>query len=154
MNFDQAVAFIIDVLNVPVPEKRATRDKVRKRVRYGLGDGSLPRLDLQTTDVDRDQLIDWARKKWPGKFNMPINLVVHMADTVALGANADGLPLPSDLQACHAKLQEARRAIALLRLINSSQAVQIARLKPLAEQYERICEKNRAAARKPRSGEG
>ena len=57
MTFDEAVEFVMERLAVPTPEQRATRDKVRKRIRYGLGDGTLPRLDVETLDVDHDAFV-------------------------------------------------------------------------------------------------
>lgn len=153
MTFNQMVDFIMERLDVPPPERRATRDKVRKRVRSGLGDGKLIRLDLETIDVDRDQLIYWARTKWPGKFNIPISVPGNLRDTAALDGQAEALALPASIEECHAQLRQAHRALMFLRLINNTQAEAILRLKPLAEQYERICEKNSLSAKKPRNPE-
>lgn len=151
MTFNEAIDFIMERLDVPPHERRATRDKVRGRVTYNLGSGNLPRVDVQTNDIDRDELIYWARTKWPGKFNnIPIRVGEQLASTANMGAASDELVLPPTLEACHEKLMEAHRALVLLRLINNSQAAHISRLKPLADQYELICEKNRASAKKPR----
>ena len=151
MTFNQAIDFIVERLEVPHHERRSTRDKVRKRVRSGLGDGKLPRIDLETTDVDRNELIYWARTKWPGKFNIPISVPGHLRETAAFDGQAEVLALPASIEECHAQLRQAHRALMFLRLINNTQAEAILRLKPLAEQYERICEKNSASAKKPRN---
>ena len=152
MTFDEAVELILSRLETPEPEQRAARDKVRKRITYALGTGKLPRLELQTLDIDRDQLIYWARTKWPGRFNIPITVPGHLADGANFGGNADATHLPTDLQACHLMLMNAAREMEILKLLISSQAAHITRLKPLAEQYERNREQNRSSARKPRDG--
>ena len=151
MTFNEAIDFIMERLDVPQSERRSTRDKVRGRVTYNLGSGKLPRLDLTTNDIDRNELINWAKAKWPGKFNIPTNSFVHVQDSFRAGGQAEGLTLPSSIEECHAQLQKTHRALMVMRLINNSQAEHILRLKPLAEQYERICEKNSASAKKPRN---
>ena len=150
MTFNQAIDFIVERLEVPHHERRSTRDKVRKRVRSGLGDGKLPRLDLETTDVDRDQLIYWARAKWPGRFNIPITVPGHLRDTAALAGQAEVLALPASIEECHALIRGLDSRNRLLVMMLNRQAGIIADLRPLAEQYELICEKNRASAKKPR----
>lgn len=151
MTFDQAVDFIVEGLDVPEHARRATRDKVRKRVRYGLGDGSLPRMDLQTTDVDRTELILWSRIKWPGKFTeFLVQAMASMSDHMALGAENNAFRFPSDIEDCHACIQKLASHNRLLQVMLQRQDSVIAELKPLAEQYERNRAKNRAAARKPR----
>lgn len=152
MTFDEAVEFILSRLETPAPEQRATRDKVRKRITYALGIGRIPRLDVVSMDIDRDQLIYWARTKWPGRFNTAITVPGELADSVNVNPKLDATHLPNDLQACHAMLMEAERETELLRSMIRSQAARIAHLKPLAEQYERNRERNRTSARKPRDG--
>lgn len=151
MAFDEAVDFVMERLSVPAPEQRATRDKVRKRIRYGLGDGSLPRLDVQTLDMDRDAFIYWARKKWRGKFDIPISIPGDLSDTVALVGELDGLHLPSSLAECHHLLRDLTSRNRLLAMMLNRQAEVIADLRPLAEQYLRNREKNRTSAKKPRT---
>lgn len=150
MTFNEVVAFIMERLDVPQPERRSTRDKVRKRVRSGLGDGKLPRLDLETTDVDRDQLIYWARTKWPGKFNIPITVPGHLRDTAALAGQAEVLALPASIEECHALIRGLDSRNRLLVMMLNRQAAIISDLRPLAEQYERNREKNRESAKRPR----
>ena len=151
MRFDEAVEFVMERLAVPAPAQRATRDKVRKRIRYGLGDGSLPRLDVQTLDMDRDALIYWARTKWPGKFNIPITIPGALSDEVKLTATTQEQVLPSDIAACHTLLQHSRFVLQALEAKCRAQEQVIAELRPLAEQYRRNQEKNRQSARKPRN---
>lgn len=152
MTFEEAINFIMERLDVPAHARRATRDKVRKRVRFGLGDGKLPRLDLQTMDVDRDELVHWARTKWPGKFEIPISLHAHAREGVAFNANADGMTLPLDVEQCHIRIREVESRNRLLKILVHQQTTVIADLRPLAEQYQRNRAKNRASARKPRTG--
>lgn len=151
MTFNQMVDFIMERLDVPPPERRATRDKVRKRVRSGLGDGRLSRIDLETTDVDRDQLIYWARTKWPGKFDIPIRIPENLRDTAAFDGQAEALALPASIEECHALMRELDSRNRLLVLMLNRQAAVIAELRPLAEQYERNRAKNQASAKKPRN---
>jgi len=150
MTFNQMVDFIMERLDVPQPERRSTRDKVRKRVRSGLGDGKLLRLDLETTDVDRDQLIVWARKKWPGKFDIPTNSFVQVSDSANFGGVPDALKLPAGIEECHVVIRELHSRNRLLVMMLNRQAAVIAELRPLADQYERNRAKNRASAKKPR----
>ena len=153
MSFDEVVDFIMERLKPPAHERRATRDKVRKRVRGGLGDGKLPRIDLATTDVQRNDLIYWARSKWPEAFKgLPIRMDADAASHAgADGVVADGFRLPASILECHAELRSLWSQVEILKLINGRHALEIARLKPLAERYEHNRAKNRKAARKPRN---
>ena len=151
MRFDVAVDFVMERLAVPTSEQRATRDKVRKRIRYGLGDGSLPRLDVQTLDVDRDAFIYWARKKWPGKFNIPITIAGALSDEMKMTVTPDAQLLPSDIAACHALLRQKQLLLQLLDAKCRAQEQIIADLRPEAEKYRKIREKNYESAKKPRA---
>jgi len=151
MTFDEAVDFVMERLAVPTPEQRATRDKVRKRIRYGLGDGTLPRLDVETLDVDHDAFVYWAREKWRGKFDIPISIPGDLGDTAVVGGEVDELHLPSSLSECHHLLRELTRQNRMLSTLLNRQAAVVANLRPLAEQYQRNREKNRISAKKPRN---
>lgn len=151
MTFEEAVEFVMERLSVPGPDQRATRDKVRKRIRYGLGDGSLPRLDVETLDVDHDALVYWARKKWRGRFDIPIRIPGDLSDTAVVGGEVDELHLPSSLADCHHLLRDLTSRNRLLAMMLNRQAAVIADLRPLAEQYQRNREKNRISAKKPRN---
>lgn len=150
MTFNEAVDFIMERLDVPQHERRATRDKVRGRLTYNLGIGKLPRIDLETTDVDRNELTYWARTKWPGKFDIPISVPGHLRDTAALAGQAEVLALPASIEECHALIRGLDSRNRLLVMMLNRQAAIIADLRPLAEQYERNRAKNRASAKKPR----
>lgn len=153
MTFDQAVDFIVDGLQAPEHARRATRDKVRKRVRYGLGDGSLPRLDLGTTDVHRNELILWSRKKWPGKFtDTPVNFTEHCQDGIGVRAETDAFRFPSDIASCHLLLRQSRMLLQLLEAKCRAQEQIIGDLRPDAQKYRQMREKNRESAKKPRGG--
>ena len=152
MTFDEAVEFILNQLETPANEQRAMRDKVRKRVTYALGKGHLPRLDINTQDVDRDELIHWARTKWRGKFDIPINVSGLLSDTADFRGTPDHLLLPATIEACHASIQQLASSNRLLVMMVNRQAAVISDLRPLADQYERNRAKNRASARKPRDG--
>lgn len=154
MTFEEMVEFAMERLDPAQPERRATRDKVRKRIRGGLGDGKLPRLDLQTMDVDRHAFIYWARTKWPGKFNIPISVPGALSDTARLAASADGALLPTDIATCHALLRQQRWLLQMLDARSRAQDQIIADLRPDAERYRQIREKNRKSARKPRRESG
>jgi hypothetical protein len=152
MTFEQAVNFILERLDVSAPDRRAMRDKVRKRVRYALGGGSLRRLDVQTTDMDQDEVIYWARSKWRGKFDIPIEVSAPMSDILAFADSAGALPLPSNIDQCHRLVRELAARNRLLEMMVHRQANIIDGLRPLAEQYERNRAKNQSSARKPRTG--
>lgn len=153
MNFDEAVEFILSRLDIPVPDQRATRDKVRKRIIYAHGNGSLPRLDIHTRDVDRNELIVWARKKWRGRFEQ--DKTIQIADCID-GLNlADSLSVneyPNSVERCHELLRNANLMLAAMSMRMQVQDRLIRSLRPLAEQYERNRERNRTSARKPRDG--
>lgn len=154
ITFEESVAFILRHLDFPASEQRALRDKVRKRVTYALGNGDLGRVDVQTLDVDRNHLIIWARTKWPGRFTMPIDVRGQLAETVGLAAEADGFELPVDLAQCHDRIRLLTGQNRMLTMMLDQKASIIAELRPLAEQYKRNREKNRASAKKPRDGRG
>lgn len=154
MTFEESVAFILRHLEFPASEQRAMRDKVRKRIIYALGNGKLARLDVLTQDVDRNQLITWARSNWPGRFTMPVDVRGQLAETVCLTAEADGFELPADLAQCHDRIRLLTARNRMLTMMLNQQASIIAELRPLAEQYKRNREKNRASAKKPRDGRG
>ena len=153
MTFEQGVDFIVEHLAVAAHDRRATRDKVRKRVRYGLGDGSLPRVDLATTDVDRNALIIWCRTKWPGKFvDIPVRYEDQIQENVSLRDGTDAIAYPSDVASCHALLRQNRMLLQLLAAKCRAQEQIILDLSPDAQKYRQMREKNRESAKKPRRG--
>ena len=152
MTFDEAVEVILSRLETPAPEQRATRDKVRKRITYAPGIGSLPRVEVQSMDIDRDQLIYWARTKWSGRFNIPINVPGHLADSANVNGTPHDVRLPGALDESHQEILRLTQENEMLKVKCLELLGQIAALRPLAEQYERIRQSNRESARKPRDG--
>ncbi len=153
MSFDQVIEFIMERLDVKEHDRRATRDKVRKRVRYGLGDGSLPRIDLQTMDVDRNELILFARKKWPGYFEQ--ERTVQHADCFESVGLTDKLSVqeyPADVNQCHDLIRQKNALLSLLMTRARVVDALMEQWRPIVKQYESNCAKNRESARKPRSG--
>lgn len=152
MTFDQMVEFAMERLNPARPERRATRDKVRKRIRGGLGDGKLPRLDLATMDVGRDHFVYWARGKWPDAFRgIKVKVEADAEASANLAGEFEPLTLPATMAECQALIRKMHSDLAIQRLTIAQQKRTIDRLKPLAEQYERNVDKNRHSARQPRN---
>lgn len=130
---------------------RATIDKVRKRLVYATSNG-----DLQTSPADlyfAPQTIAWAQKKWPGKFNdLASEHSATATATMVIRDEAMAFVIPGDLPRCQDALRDAQRENQELQAQLKAARLEIARLKPIAEKYERIREKNARSAKLPRKG--
>lgn len=149
----EAVDLLIEELDPPASELREVKDKVRKRIVYALVKGHLRHADAGQEGLDRNDLIVWAKRKWPGKIKQPAVLHAEIHETVDLNAKAQADEYPSTVEGCHVLLRAARKILKSQDLRNMMLMGEVMRLRPLAEKYEAICESNRQSARKPRSGE-
>jgi hypothetical protein len=153
LSLSDAVEFVLSRLEIRSSETRATRDKVRHRLIYALGNGSLPRIDLLTTDVDRNELILFARKKWPGRFNQD-KTVQHAgcSDSANLSDRLTVQEYPADVAKCHELIRKQNATLRLLVIRARATDELIEQWRPMVKQYELNCAKNRESARKPRDG--
>ena len=131
---------------------RATIDKVRKRLAYAVEKGELqvegaPRAPRYALPL----VVAWARRKWPGQFLG--STAEHTAEGQSNLNFADALHhdvFPGDLRRSHEELRKAYVQIRQLVAELTAALAEIDRLKPLAEKYEQIREKNRQSAKRPR----
>lgn len=130
-------------------DERATTDKFRKRVRYAVHAG-----DLEAAGPDLyylPQVVAWARKKWPGKVD---DLLAEQTVTTPASLEFGDVGLmsvvPGDLPRCQKALQDAQQDIYALQAELKFARAEIARLTPLADRYNEICQGNRESARLPR----
>lgn len=150
----QAVDLLLGQIGPPSSEVREVKDKVRKRIVYALVKGHLRHANAGREGLDRNELLVWARRKWPGKIKEPVVQFVANSETLNLSGCAGAETYPSTIDACHELLRAARKMIRDLDLRDMVLMGEVARLRPLAEKYADICEANRQSAIRPRkSGE-
>ncbi len=150
----QVADFLVPKIRRPGEGLRAVIDKVRKRVEYAAKNG-----DLEAQVIAGKRLyclplvLAWASRKWPANFPG----VTTRQEGTASGAmgftgGGSGFTYPGDLKESHAALRVAHMRIYELTEALKSAQLEIDRLRPLAEKYEEICEKNRKSAKRSRSG--
>lgn len=147
----QAVELLTDALEPRGSELREVKDRVRKRIVYALVKGHLRHANIGKEGLDRNELLVWAKRKWPGKIKEPVVVFADIEEKVNFSAEADADTYPSTVDACHELLRAARQIILNLDIRNMMLVGEVARLRPLAEKYEAICEANRQSASKPRN---
>ncbi len=146
------MAMLIALRTRPAGEPlRTTIDKVRKRLVYATKNG-----DLQTAHAGLyfvPQTIAWSQKKWPGKFDgLPAEHTSTATATAVFHDEAWGFVIPGDLPRCQEALRDAQRENQQLQAELKAARAEIDRLKPIAEKYEQIREKNARSAKLPRKG--
>jgi hypothetical protein len=149
----EAVDLLTDELAPRGGEVRAVKDKVRKRIVYALVKGHLRHATPGKEGIDRNALLVWATRKWPGRIKVPVNHFVEVHETVNLGDRAGADTYPASIDACHELLRAARKILVGQDVRIAMLVGELARLRPLAEKYEAIRQANRESARKPRSGD-
>lgn len=131
---------------------RTTVDKVRKRILYATLNGALTTVGTGAGLYSCPQVIAWARKKWPGKLN-DLQAEHSVSASATAGFRDDGqmFVTPGDLPRCQAALLDALREIQQLRTELKTAQAEIERLKPNAQKYELLCERNAKSAKLPRT---
>lgn len=146
----EAVDLLLGEIEPPASEVREVKDKVRKRIVYALVKGHLRHANAGQEGLDRNELLVWAKRKWPGKIKEPVVHFVAISETLNLIDSAGAETYPSTIDACHDLLRAARKMIRNLDIRNMVLMGEVARLRPMAEKYEAICEANRQSASMPR----
>lgn len=146
------MAMLIAVRIQPAGEPlRTTIDKVRKRLIYATKNG-----DLQTAHAGLyflPQVIAWSQKRWSGKFDgLPAEHSATATSAAMIRDEAWAFVIPGDLPSCQKALEDAQRENHQLRAELKAAHAEIERLKPIAQKYERIREKNARSAKLPRKG--
>lgn len=150
----EAVDLLLGEIGPPASEVREVKDKIRKRIVYALVKGQLRHANAGQEGLERNELLVWAKRKWPGKIKEPVVQFVAMHETLNLSGSAGAETYPSTIDACHDLLRDARKMIRNLDVRTMVLMREVARLRPMAEKYEDICEANRQSASMPRkSGE-
>lgn len=146
------MAMLIALRTRPAGEPlRTTIDKVRKRLVYATKNG-----DLQTAHADLyfvPQVIAWSLRKWPGKFDgLRAEHSATATAAVVVRDEIQGWVIPGDLPGCQEALRDAQRENEQLQAMLMAAHGEIERLRPIAEKYELIREKNRRSSQLPRKG--
>lgn len=132
--------------------QRITTDKVRKRLRYAVENGSLHFIgngELQLFFAA--EVFAWARQRWPEAFgDIRVRHEANTSDAMKIRDSASARVLPGNLENCHELLRNTYSEIDLLKEELVWAEKEIARLRPLAERYEENRQKNRRAAKRPR----
>lgn len=151
----QEIALLLALRIQPEGEElRTTVDKMRKRLLYAVDNDYLHVMEIGELQLFfAAEVFAWARRKWPEAFeDIQIKHEAKASDGLKFGALARAWTLPGNLDKCHESLQSIYGEVELLKEELASAEKEIARLRPLAEQYEENCEKNRRAAKRPRKG--
>ena len=148
----QAVELLTEQLQPVGSEARATKDRVRKRIVYALMKGTLRHVDGKE-GLDRNDLLVWAKKKWPNQIKLGAKHFVGVEERLNVSGTLTADNYPGDLVECHRLLREARRQLLTKGLQCAVLIGQLERERAAAEKYRRICETNRQSAMLPRNGE-
>lgn len=143
MTFDDAVDFIVARLHVSGSERRSTRDKVRKRIKYALDAGSLPNDNYKVSGIDQEALLNWVSRKWPDAFaGSPQQVGPASIPSLEQVGEVTALLMPPDLHGCQEALRAAWNDIALLREQASHLTALVLELEPKAQRYDANCKTN------------
>lgn len=148
----QAVELLVGQLQPSGSELRATKDRVRKRIVYALVKGKLRHAGEGQEGLDKNDLLVWARGKWPGQIKLKTTQFVDVEDTVNFSDKISGDSYPANLDECHRLLRDARRKLMGKDLQCVMLMGEVARYRADAEKFRQICEKNQLSAGLPRKG--
>lgn len=89
-------------------------------------------------------VVAWAREKWPGKFtDLPAMISESLHDGIVCRDFMDMVVLPPTLDKCHALIDQQHHRIGELEEALRAATNEIARLRPEAENWRALCEKNK-----------
>ena len=151
----QEIALLLALRIRPEGEElRTTVDKMRKRLLYAVQTDYLHVVGVGELQLFfAAEVFAWARRKWPEAFgDIQVKHEANVSDGLKIGASVRSWVYPGNLDKCHELLRSTYDEMEQLTEELASAEREIARLRPLAEQYEENREKNRRAAKRPRKG--
>lgn len=146
----QVVGLIAEETRKPGDSARQARDRVSHRIAYAVEKGWL-RPNAEGFLVG--ELAHWIRTEWPHLArDLPAApLEATMASTCGIRCTFEAVVVPGTLDRCQAALREAQDTIDKLILELRSTRTELEELRPSAERWEALREKNRESGRKRHS---
>lgn len=125
------------------------RNRVSHRISYAVKRGEL--VESSRGFFVFGDLAGWVRNTWPELFNdWPRKLYGYFDFTWGFRSSADAVVLPGSLKPCHDMIRDMHEKIAGLEKSLQRVQLEIERLRPDAEQWHKLRDRNRANASKPR----
>jgi hypothetical protein len=153
ISIEEAVSLITQEIRPEYEPWWKVRDKVAKRVKNALKAGRLnpdERGQLKFGDLSY-----WARRRsnWPKKLShWPWHKVLEIKDDLSVkdSLTVNHTNYPATIEECHAEISVLKEDLAEAKRRELELGEENERLRPMAERYEEICEKNRINAGKPK----
>lgn len=140
------VPLIAERVKNPGDSDRQVEDRVRHRINYAVGNGTLAKPQGGTFVLG--EVIAWAsaQRGWEDKMLGLPTIIVGSSNAVLepIAATGIGMGLPTSLAECHARLIQA--SVRLVALEN-----ELREIRPLAKRYEENREKQRKAGNTKKS---
>lgn len=126
---------------------REARNRVSHRISYAVKRGEL--VESSRGGFVFGYLAAWARNKWPGKFDdWPCILSVKPANFKIGTSISSVVVLPTSLKGCHDTILAMHAKIVSLRKSNQALQTEIERLRPGAEEWRKLRQRNKENPRK------
>lgn len=126
----------------PDETEKDSANRVSHLIGYALMQGRLatqPKGGLILGEV-----VAWARDKWPGRFtDLPALILGSTHDGIVCRDFVDAVVLPATLEKCHALIDQQHHRIGELEEALRVATNEIECLRPDAERWRALCEKNR-----------
>lgn len=100
--------------------------------------------------LDRNDLLIWAKRKWPDQINLGANQFADIHDTMRLLGTPSDEIYPVSIEGCRQLLRETRRKLQAKDIECVMLIGEGARHRVDAERYRQICETNQLSAKWPR----
>lgn len=144
-----AVARIAERTCLPEDREREAKNRVSKRISYAVKQGKL--VESPRGFFVFGQLAAWVRITWPGSFDdWPQNTHAGLMSSAACIDLYDMVVQPGTIKRCHDLIFEMHEEIKILEQSLKDAQLEIERMRPLAEQWIKNCNKNKENAGKPR----
>lgn len=144
-----AVARIAERTRLPEDREREAKNRVSKRIGHAMKQGKL--VESAPRVFVFGELAAWVRDTWPGLFNdWPCPMYADYGSTAVCTSFIDAVVHPGTIERCHDVIDEMHEKINILEQSLKDAQFEIERIRPLAEQWKELCDRNKENAGKPR----
>lgn len=145
----EAVARIAERVCRSDEEQREARNRVSHRISYVVKRGELS--PLPGGNFVFGDFAFWVRKTWPDLFgDWPCFVNVTAESTLHINSFVDAVILPVSLERCREVITDMHKTIGKLKKDLQAAHIEIEQLRPDAERWRKLRDKNKANASKPR----
>lgn len=143
-----AVKLISERIHQKGETPQDARNRVSHRIAYAMKSGE---LNKSVAGFELNDVICWARKKWPTAFiDLAAQNFAQAESKVTAASFTDGIILPGSLERCHALIQELHNRIEILETQLGAANREIDKLSPSAAKWEELRVSNAANSKRRR----